>query len=585
MIDNTLKQKEIATAPSDCFTRFEESIEGYILPERFTFPFYYQPNPLSLLAAKELQTYIENHIEAQHEFGFEKDKRGIGKMFGVLVVQNQQNEVGYLAAFSGKLAGKNHHNRFVPPVFDILVEDGFYKMGESENYKNNHRIEILENDTHFLDLKNQLKTYQKQAEIELTQIKQERKEAKAHRDIRRQQGSETLSATDFEILTTELNKESVHFFYQLKDLERSWKRQFTDIQEQLDPFQNDIKALKQARKNKSNSLQQQLFEHYTFLNQKGETKSLFDIFSNKDIEGNITDGTSRENREGVIPPSGAGECAAPKLLQYAFLHQLKPIALAEFWWGQSPNSEIRKHGHFYAACKGKCEPILAHMLDGIEMDENPLHINPAEGKELETVYEDDYLLVINKPADFFSVPGINIDDSVASRLKKKYPEATGPITVHRLDAATSGLMLIAKTKAVHQNLQNQFIKRKIKKRYTALLDGIVEQDEGFIDLPIRVDLDDRPRQLVCYEYGKPAQTAWKVVSRTDKHTLIHFFPITGRTHQLRVHASHPLGLNHAIVGDDLYGNKAERLFLHAAYLEFTHPVSQEVMKIEVEAAF
>ncbi len=580
MIDNSLKQKEIATTPFDCFTRFEESVEGYALPARFTFPFYYEPHPLSLLAAQALQSYIQNHIEAQHDFGFEKDKTGIGKMFGVLVVQNQQNEVGYLAAFSGKLAGKNHHNRFVPPVFDILVEDGFYKIGEKENIKINHRIEILETNTHFLDLKNQLKTHEKQAEIELTQLKKERKEAKAQRDIRRQQGSETLSATDFEVLTTELNKESSHYFYQLKDLERSWKRQFAQIQNQLDTFQNEIKTLKEARKNKSNGLQQQLFEQYTFLNQNRETKSLFDIFS-----VTIDEGNPDNIGKCVIPPSGAGECAVPKLLQYAFLHQLKPIALAEFWWGQSPNSEIRKHGHFYPACKGKCEPILAHMLEGIEMDENPLHINPAEGKELETVYEDDFLLVINKPADFFSVPGINITDSVASRLKKKYPEATGPITVHRLDAATSGLMLIAKTKEVHQNLQNQFIKRKIKKRYTALLEGIVEQDEGFIDLPLRVDLDDRPRQLVCYDYGKPAQTAWKVVSRTDNRTKIHFFPITGRTHQLRVHASHPLGLNLAIVGDDLYGNKAERLFLHAAYLEFTHPVSQEVMKIEVEAAF
>ena len=580
-----MKQKEINTIPSDCFTQFEASVEGYTLPERFTFPFYYEPHPISLLAAKELQTYIENHIEVQHDFGFEKGKTGIGKMFGVLVVLNQQNEVGYLAAFSGKLAGKNHHSRFVPPVFDILVEDGFYKLGEAENIKINNRIEILETDLHFLDLKNQLKTYEKQAEIEITQLRNERKEAKSQRDVRRQKGNETLSASDFEVLTKELNRESSHYFYQLKDLERSWKHQFADIQAQLDPFQNEIKTLKEARKNKSKDLQQQLFEQYTFLNQNRETKSLFDIFSNKDIEGNVTDGTSRENREGVIPPSGAGECAAPKLLQYAFLHQLKPIALAEFWWGQSPSSEIRKHGHFYPACKGKCEPILTHMLDGIEMDENPLHINPAEGKELETVYEDEFLLVINKPADFFSVPGINITDSVASRLKLKYPEATGPITVHRLDAATSGLMLIAKTKEVHQNLQNQFIKRKIKKRYTALLDGIVEQDEGFIDLPIRVDLDDRPRQLVCYEYGKPAQTEWKVVSRTDKHTLIHFFPITGRTHQLRVHASHPLGLNLAIVGDDLYGNKAERLYLHAAYLAFTHPVSGEVMEIEVEAAF
>ncbi len=565
-----LIKKDITTTLLDCFTRFQESTEAYTLPERFTFPFYYEPHSLSLLATKELQNYLENHNDWQHNFGFEAGLSGIGKMFGILVVQNQQNELGYLAAFSGKLAGGNHHRRFVPPVFDILEEDGFYKIGEAENNHINRQIELLENNAHFIDLKNQLNTQLKQAEQDTAKLKNDIKEAKMARDTRRQQGKEALSEMDFESLNTDLNKESAHYFYQLKDLARSWHRRHADVQHQIDVMQNDINALKTNRKNRSNALQQQLFEQYTFLNQKGESKSLFDIFS---------------FTEGGIPPSGAGECAAPKLLQYAFLHQFKPITMAEFWWGQSPSSEIRKHGQFYPACKGKCEPILAHMLEGIEMDENPMHINPAEGKELETVYEDDFLLVVNKPADFFSVPGKNIGDSVLSRIKKKYPHATGPLTVHRLDAATSGLMLIAKTKEVHQNLQSQFIKRKIKKRYTALLDGIVEQDEGFIDLPLRVDLDDRPRQLVCYEYGKPAQTAWKVVSRADNRTKIHFFPITGRTHQLRVHASHPLGLNLAIVGDDLYGHKADRLYLHAAYLEFTHPMSGEVMKIELEAGF
>jgi tRNA pseudouridine32 synthase / 23S rRNA pseudouridine746 synthase len=551
----------------DYFLQFSQNTEGYSLPERFTFPFYYEPHPLSLLAAQELQTYIETQNEWQHDF------TKIGKMFGVLVVKNVQNEIGYLAAFSGKLANSNHHSRFVPPVFDILEEDGFYKIGEEENNKINRQIEQLESDPQFLDLKTQVKTAVEQAAEDIAQLKEASNLAKIQRDERRcllndKLNDGTLSKTDFDTLQIELNKESAHYFYQLKDLGRSWSRRQADIQQQIDSHLAPINALKEDRKKRSYALQKQLFDNYTFLNKAGETKSLLAIF---------------HTAENGVPPSGAGECAAPKLLQYAFLHNLTPLSMAEFWWGQSPNSEIRKHGYFYPACKSKCEPILAHMLEGIEMDENTIDINPAIGKELETVYEDDYLLVINKPAEFFSVPGKKIEDSVFSRMKKKYPDATGPLVVHRLDSATSGLLVIAKTKEVHQHLQSQFIKREIKKRYAALLDGIVETDEGIIDLPLRVDLEDRPRQLVCYEYGKSAQTAWKVVSRQNNQTKIHFFPITGRTHQLRVHASHPQGLNRAIVGDDLYGKKADRLYLHAEYLEFVHPISLEIMKMEVMA--
>ena len=553
----------------NCFLQFEENTEGYSLPQRFTFPFAYEPHPLSLLAAKELQAHIENQTEWQHNFGLE-DGKGIGKMFGVLVVQNAQKEIGYLAAFSGKLAGGNHHDRFVPPVFDILEEDGFYRIGEEENNIINRRIEVLENEEHYITLKKQLKTAIEQAVEELAQLKTEMKTAKMVRDDRRKQAETALSTADFAALQTLLAKESAHYFYQSKDLARAWNRHHADIQQQLESYIEELNALKEERKKRSNQLQKQVFDNYTFLNQKKETKSLLDIFPSS---------------EDIVPPSGAGECAAPKLLQYAFRHNLTPLSMAEFWWGQSPSSEIRKHGLFYPACKGKCEPILGHMLDGIEMDENTILINPALGKELETVYEDAYLLVVNKPAEFFSVPGRYIKDSVLNRMKLQYPDATGPLVVHRLDSATSGLMLIAKTKEVHQHLQSQFILRTIKKRYAALLDGIVEADEGLIYLPLRVDLDDRPRQLVCYEYGKSAQTAWKVISRQNNQTKIHFFPITGRTHQLRVHASHPQGLNMSIAGDDLYGTRADRLYLHAECLTFVHPITEEVMMIEVAAEF
>ena len=286
------------------------------------------------------------------------------------------------------------------------------------------------------------------------------------------------------------------------------------------------------------------------------------------------------------PPAGAGECAAPKLLNYAFEHQLKPIAMAEFWWGQSPKSEIRKHKQFYPACKSKCEPILlSHMLMGLEMESNPFEENPAAGKNIEIVYEDDILLVINKPAEFLSVPGKKISDSVYQRMKEKYPEATGPLVVHRLDMSTSGLMLIAKDEATYVKLQSQFIKRTISKRYVALLDGVLHDNEGSIDLPLRVDLEDRPRQLVCYDHGKPAQTKWKKIKIINNQTLVYFYPITGRTHQLRVHASHELGLKTPIIGDDLYGTKSNRLHLHAEQLIFIHPISNKKICFHCEAEF
>jgi tRNA pseudouridine32 synthase/23S rRNA pseudouridine746 synthase len=272
-------------------------------------------------------------------------------------------------------------------------------------------------------------------------------------------------------------------------------------------------------------------------------------------------------------------------MQYAYLHGYQLVAMAEFWWGQSPKSEIRKHGHFYPACRGKCEPILGHMLQGLDVDPNPMLTNPAEGKTLDIVYEDDQLLVVFKPHEFLSVPGKNIEDSVWLRMKTKYPEATGPMIVHRLDMSTSGLLLLTKTKETNKLLQHQFFKRSVKKRYVALLEGKVEGEEGIIDLPLRGDLEDRPRQIVCHEHGKTSRTHWKVVGRENDRTRVHFWPVTGRTHQLRVHAAHPHGLNAAIVGDDLYGQPAERLCLHAEEIAFVHPGNREEVSFMVSAGF
>lgn len=319
-------------------------------------------------------------------------------------------------------------------------------------------------------------------------------------------------------------------------------------------------------------MQQKLFEQFGMLNYRGELKNLCEIF------GQTVHKT---------PPAGAGECAAPKLLQQAYLHGWKPIAMAEFWWGDSPKTEIRHHGHYYPACKGKCEPILQHMLQGLQVEENPmLKRMQVPSQNLEIVYEDPWLSVINKPAGMLSVPGKEDAVSVYSLMREQYPEADGPLTVHRLDMATSGLMLIAKTKRVHQNLQAQFKNRLVRKRYVALLEGIVPKDKDTVDLPLCLNPLDRPRQMVHTEHGKPAITDYQVLERLDgKRTRIAFYPRTGRTHQLRIHAAHPLGLHCPIIGDELYGEKADRLYLHAEYLEFTHPITGETVRITKEAEF
>ena len=550
------------------FQPFKTNISGISLPEKFTFPFYYEPHELSIIAATELQSYLETQNDFEHNFGLKENQEGlvIGKMFGVLVCKNQEGELGYLWAFSGKLAGVNHLPHFVPTIFDMLHEDGFFRKEEEVLNAINRQIEILENSDELQSKKNQLDVTKIEALTDIQNQKDKIKRLKLERDEKRNSFT-NLSSSEIEQLELELSEESKKESILLKKMTKYWNFQTENAQKEVNLLLDEINQLKDERRLKSGALQQKLFAEYSFLNQFGERKSIGEIFNNN-------------------PPAGAGECAAPKLLHYAFEHHLKPIAMAEFWWGQSPKSEIRKHKQFYPACKSKCEPILfSHMLNGLDMEANPLQENPAEGKNIEIIYEDDVLAVINKPAEFLSVPGKIISDSVYQRVKELYPNATGPLIVHRLDMSTSGLMLIAKDEETYVRLQSQFIKRTIKKRYVALLDGILEANDGFIDLPLRVDLDDRPRQLVCYEHGKPAQTKWEKIEVRNNQTLVYFYPITGRTHQLRVHASHELGLKTPIVGDDLYGSKANRLHLHAESLTFEHPISKEELTITTAAEF
>ncbi|MCU7836289.1 MAG: RluA family pseudouridine synthase [gamma proteobacterium symbiont of Taylorina sp.] len=555
----------------NCFIPFKESIDSYVLPEQFTYPFYYQPHPLCLLAAKELQNYLNTQKEWQHNFGLTDNKEtAIGKMFGVLLVKNNNNEIGYLAAFSGKLADSNHLPKFVPPVFDMLADDGFFITEQLEINRLNDQIENLQKNPQILEFNTSLSA---ERESSILQIKEHREKIIQARKVRKSKriyAAEELNTIDFLQLKEQLSRQSIQEKNQLKDLNLYWNKRTKKAEDKLNQLTTIITTLKNQRSKLSASLQQKLFDQYLFLNQKGLEKSLCDIFS---------------QTPQLVPPAGSGECAAPKLLQYAFQQDMKPLAMAEFWWGASPKSEIRKHQNYYAACHGKCQPILGHMLEGIAMDENPLLINPAKGKIIDIVYEDKVMLVINKPAEFLSVPGKTIKDSVYLRIKQSYPGATGPLIVHRLDMSTSGLMLIALTGEAHKNLQKQFIKRLVKKRYVALLDGSVTADEGEIDLPLRVDLNDRPRQLVCYEHGKTAKTQWKVIHRKNNQSRVYFYPITGRTHQLRVHSAHLNGLNTPILGDDLYGKIADRLHLHAESIEFKHPVSRQLLHFEIEADF
>ena len=537
--------------------RFTTSITDIPLPERFTYPFCYTPHPLCILAAKEVQSYLTRQTAW-------KDELRQGKMFGVLIVQTEHGETGYLAAFSGILAGKNLHPFFVPPVYDLLQPQGFFKI---ENISSiNRNIRQLENDKAYAALSAELARTIQSAEDILATAKAQLKEAKTAREQRRKE--KELNAQE----EAELIRESQFQKAEYKRLERSWKARITTLQTQTEDWERRISALKSERKTRSAALQQKLFEQFGMLNYRGEVKNLCEIF------GQTVHKT---------PPAGAGECAAPKLLQQAYLHGWKPIAMAEFWWGDSPKTEIRHHGHYYPACKGKCEPILQHMLQGLQVEENPmLKRMQVPSQNLEIVYEDPWLSVINKPAGMLSVPGKEDAVSVYSLMREQYPEADGPLTVHRLDMATSGLMLIAKTKRVHQNLQAQFKNRLVRKRYVALLEGIVPKDKGTVDLPLCLNPLDRPRQMVHTEHGKPAITDYQVLERLDgKRTRIAFYPRTGRTHQLRIHAAHPLGLHCPIIGDELYGEKADRLYLHAEYLEFTHPITGETVRITKEAEF
>ncbi len=551
------------------FTPFKTSVKEISLPEEFTFPFFYEPHPLAEIASKELQEHIENDIEWTHNFGLDENETDKGKMFGVLVVQDEDGELGYLSAYSGKLTGMERPEGFVSHVYNLPEGDNFYEQGMRGINKITAELTSAQNSEAYSLKLSVLKRVKEEAELEIKAFKSANLKAKKQRKSERER-AEHLSITEKESLEEGLVKQSLQQKYRLRVLKQSWKQALEYLQTDFEKLENKVQGLKEKRSVASAKLQRQIFDEYKFLNAEGNWKSLHSIFKETELD---------------LPPAGAGECAAPKLLQAAYEGSLKPIALAEFWWGESPTMEIKKHKHFYPACRRKCKPILGHMLEGLPVESNPLLVNYGEGKQLEKVYEDAHMLVVNKPEGLLSVPGKTIQDSVYHRMQTEYPDATGPITVHRLDQDTSGLMLIAKTKEAHKNLQQQFLDKTIKKRYIALLDGEISEKEGIIDLPLRVDINDRPKQMVCYENGKCSITRFKVIAMLNGVTRIQLNPITGRSHQLRMHCAHKEGLNTAIVGDNLYGKKGTRLHLHAEFIQFIHPATKKKMKFSAKANF
>lgn len=559
---------------SPYFHTFKRDINTVLLPRRLNFPFSYTPHVISKIACKQVQSYLENQKDFKHDFGLTRSTESsqtIGKMFGVLVVKNQEGRLGFLAAYSGKLADTNTHKYFVPPVYDILSPNSFFKQEEEKISRINEKIKEGENSESYRKTRVVLDNTRKEAAQAIDNFRKEIKTAKKRRDFLRKKHKDTLFPSEYEVLLKKLGRESQDFQYRYKDLRRFWNKKVSIAEAQLAKADEDINRLKNERKKRSAELQKNIFEHYTFLDAEKKSKSLQKIF----IE-----------ELGTIPPAGAGECAAPKLFQYAFKNGFTPISLAEFWWGAAPNSEVRKHKNYYPSCKGKCAPILNYMLRKTAVEKNPmLALPPVDKEAYEIMYEDEAVLVINKSDNFLSVPGKHIQDSIQTRVQSLYTTSCTPLPVHRLDMATSGLLLFAKNKKGHSFLQKQFLERKVHKEYTAVLEGSIVQDSGSIDLPLRVDLDNRPYQLVCQEYGKQALTYFHVIERYNGLTRIKFYPVTGRTHQLRVHAAHKLGLATPIRGDDLYGSQADRLYLHAEKLVFIHPKNQKKISITAPCPF
>lgn len=540
--------------------RFKQDISDVELPQRFNNPFYYSPHRLCMIAADEVRANMLSGEAVAAE-------AAKGKMFGVLVVRDKEGDVGYLAAFSGLFMGSNNVEGFVPPVFDLQNPDGYFKREEAEISAINSKIKELEASAEYIAAKSALEAVKCAADEALDGMRAGFAANKARRAQLRAGGA--LTADD----EATLIKASQFEKAELKRAQRAWQAKVLEKGCLLKIFTDKKTCYVAERRRRSAALQQWLFRQFVMLDGRGRERTLLDIF--------------KEHR-GCIPPAGAGECAGPKLMQYAYANSLHPLALAEFWVGESPVGEVRRDGCFYGACKSKCEPILTYMLQGLDVEENALE-RGGDIKALEVVYEDEWLVAVNKPSGVLSVPGIVGGTSVQQWLREEYLRCNELFVVHRLDMATSGVLVAAKSMEVYKAMQALFASRDVKKEYIALLDGVPSADSGTISLPLAADYDARPRQKVDYRNGKEAVTRYDILDvvcyKGKQCALVRFEPLTGRTHQLRVHSAYKDGLDVPIVGDALYGRLADRLMLHAASLEFRHPMTGEKVSITAKIPF
>lgn len=535
-----------------------EPIKEY--PKRMNNPFDYEPHPLCIKACRELQAYLAKREDWQEEISR-------GKMFGVLIVERNESgqdtpQLGYLAAYSGQIGGRSDWEDFVPAVFDYLQPNGFFKIREATI--SNMNLAIKEMEVCEKKVQQLIQPLEGLRKSEIDKLQKNLKEAKAKRDAIRQRGNLTSEEE------AELIRESQHMKAEFRRKKRKIEEK-TETELIYEKMQEEIRKVKLSRKQRSDNLQRWLFSQFNMLNDKGECKNLIDIF---------------QDTAAKTPPAGSGECCEPKLLQYAYSLGYKPLQMAMFWWGESPKEEIRHHLHFYPACNGKCKPILQWMLPASTFE--PTAVDLSIYNKVEMLYEDREIAVIHKPEGLLSVPGKDAaQPSVYALIRSKYPEATGPLIVHRLDMSTSGVMMIAKTEFAYHRLQKAFLNHQIQKKYVAIISGKDIPEKGIISLPLMPDYLDRPRQIVDHEQGKEAITEYEVLEPVDdSHLRIALYPKTGRTHQLRVHCAHHEGLNAPILGDPLYGNeKAARLHLHAEEITFEHPLTGKKMTITRKADF
>ena len=517
------------------------SVAGVASPPCFTYPFCYQPHPLCVAAAMQVRTYLRSRPQWRGELE-------LGKMMGVLVVE-QEGKRGFLAAFSGTLAGTSVHSYFVPPVYDTMAPEGHFAAEQACISDINARIDHLRGQRVNLDALRQ------QADEAVGAARERMETARAERHRLRA----TLDAGALEARHDEMVRQSQFLKAELRRVRQHWQQVLAQAEAPNRQLDQQIAVLEAERRQRSNALQDWLFRQYVFLNACGGQRTLLQVFGS------------------VRPPGGAGDCCAPKLLQACYRMGCRPVCMAEFWVGRPPVGEVRVEGHFYPACHSKCRPILQFMLQGLPVDPNPLLADsPGLPGQLREVYRGDDFVVVSKPSGLLSVPGKDGLPSVYSLMRGRYPQAQGPMMVHRLDMDTSGLLVVALTVDAYHRLQRLFEMRLVRKTYLALLERPMPVGrQGTIDLPLALDPDHRPCRRVDEVHGKAALTHYRVVANIEGHALVELTPHTGRTHQLRVHCAHHRGLGNPIVGDRLYGAPQARLMLHAARLAFDSYVFED----------